>query len=168
VKIGLLLVIGLPHHGEGTRLDLLRRHIIPDHPCPRHDHPTPYSLPLFLVLFLFSVSLLLFPSCHLPFWDSIIHRVSFFFQRLCFLSNLKTWFACCYRAQCGRRLVCALLRRCSCVCACEHWTPRSTKTKGFFRLLFACFLSSHATDEGKPPHPSPPSHPTTLCFALRT
>jgi hypothetical protein len=106
VKIELLLVIGLPHHGEGTRPDLLRRHIIPDHPWPRHDHPTPYSLPLVLVLFLFflfSVSRLLFPSCHLPFSDSITYRV-FFSRRLFFLSNLKTWFACCcccYRARCG-------------------------------------------------------------------
>jgi hypothetical protein len=120
---------------------------------------------LFL-LFLFSVSRLLFPSCHLPFSDSIIHRV-FCFRRLFFLSNLKTWFACCccYRARCGWRFVCALLWRCSCVCACEHWTPWPTKTKGFFRLSF--LFSPHATHKGKPADPSPPSHPTTLCPFFR-
>lgn len=128
VKIRLLLVIGLPHHGEGTRPDLLRRHIIPDHPWPRHDHPTPYSRPLFLVLFLlflFSVSRLLFPSCHLPFSDSITYRV-FFSRRLFFLSNLKTWFACYLLL-----LPCTVADDAlfvhyyggAVVCAREHWTP---------------------------------------------
>ncbi len=175
VKIELLLVIGLPHHGEGTRPDLLRRHIIPDHPWPRHDHPTPYSLPLVLVLFLFflfSVSRLLFPSCHLPFSDSITYRV-FFFPGVCFSFPISRpgLLACAAAAATVHGADDALFVHYyggAVVCMLASIGRHDRERQGAFSVsAFSCFLSPHAAHKGKPPDPWPPSHPTTLCPFFR-
>lgn len=175
VKIGLLLVIGLPHHGEGTRPDLLRRHIIPDHPWPRHDHPTPYSLPLVLVLFLFflfSVSRLLFPSCHLPFSDSITYRVffspAFVFpfqsQDLVCLLVLLLLLPCTVRMT---LCLCIIMEVQMCVCL-RALDAMTDKDKGLFpSLLSLAFSRPMRHTKANPPDPWPPSHPTTLCPFFR-
>jgi len=41
------------------------------------------------------------------------------------------------------------------------------RQRAFSVSPFSCFLSPHAAHKGKPPDPSPPSHPTTLCPFFR-
>jgi len=161
VKIGLLLMIGLPHHGEGTRPDLLRRHIIPDPPWSRHDHPTPYSLPLFLVLFLFflfSVSRLLFPSCHLPFSDSITYRVFFVpafvfpFQSQNLVCLLLLLLPCTVRMT---LCLCIIMEVQLCVCL-RALDAMTDKDKGLFpSLLSLAFSRPMRHTKANPPTPRP-------------
>jgi hypothetical protein len=122
--------------------------------------PTLSRLVLAVLVLCLSVAISFVPPSLLGL--NYLPRFFFFFRRLFFLSNLKTWFACCcccYRARCGWRFVCALLWRCSCVCACEHWTPWPTKTKGFFRLSFLLLSLTPCGTQRQTPRPLAPITP---------
>jgi hypothetical protein len=125
---------------------------------------------LFL-FFLFSVSRLLFPSCHLPFSDSITYRV-FFFPGVCFSFPIsRPGLLAAAAAATVHGADDALFVHYyggAVVCMLASIGRHDRERQGAFSVsAFSCFLSPHAAHKGKPPDPWPPSHPTTLCPFFR-